>query len=1184
MRGRRETTRVSFGVIGPLVAMVAILGVVRPGHAAPADVCSMPTPKLGADPHKAEKIDRRITTDHALVSDEHAYRLRATKTDSWVLAGGTERTYARTETVWDPSLRLALEEHVHLDAETVAVTARSYDEVGNVIAVIKPVDTVHDYGTGALLRSSGPNEYPCDPCFGLAREQTRTDVDGLGRPVATYVSRDVGFGYVLAKVAETGYVDPVVDGAATSVTSRSLLEYGTARWAEERTSYDGHGRPIATEVMGHTPTPRTHYSYAADGTLVAVAVPDPSQDTGAQVTYHYTYDSLGRPTGLRRPDGSGTDLSYAGVTHTRRDVPGAAGGAVGVTELHHDAFGRLAMVREGLGAPGSWVTTTYGYDPRDAVRRIADPDGIVTELEHDWAGRRTRVTRESRVWRYGYDHNGNLSWEISPPEGALESPYTTTFAYDDLDRVVSRLIAPRELSLADREALGVHQVVYAYDGLAPGTNGVGRLTQVTTLGPGNQVVFDRGYRYDAEGNEIEDRLDYQLAGQGGGRTVRTTYDPGGRARELDYGDGAAHHTTTTRARFLYDGRGLAAQVRVQLAGGAWTSEAILQRNAAGLVTQRVRPTIPAQTATWSYDPLGRIVRQRVQHGTTLLAEQVLQYYGSDDLRRLEHWASGAGWRTFQYAYDALHQLRSVVGTGLSAGYDFTPGGRLALVQVDAQPASGQDVQNRLVQYIYQAADREMVTELRNPDGSYLARYAYDPAGNTTLREQQGTPTTFLWDGDDQLRRATSGSSREEYFYGHDGQRLATVRRTAFGAGGTFGVSQLKLFHGPLEVWLSSGGAATHRFAHVSLGTPVARVESRPSVTPTVETQYHSTLQSLLAAVSPSGSLEASFVYGPYGEILHAAGTAQSTHRRRYNDKHQDDLTGLYYYGYRYYDPVSLLWTSADPQYRFTPDRAWDQPRLANLYSFNLGNPLKYVDPDGRHPVALAIGGRAMAAAARTPTGRRVIAGALAGATTKISLEGIRQAQSRRFNGMRLFAAGLSGATEGAMLGASLAAKPVQVAVAAGTGAGAGSAVENLVTGQPMGVDDAVNATASAALGAAGAGIAARAAGGRTIDPARMLPERAGPTGHISPGEVVGRTPAQIDARARELGLQPRGPDPAGGRGAYVDPQTGQQRILSHPNASPPHGHVNNPRGQRIGPDGRIVAPESSEAHLPIRRQ
>jgi hypothetical protein len=99
---------------------------------------------------------------------------------------------------------------------------------------------------------------------------------------------------------------------------------------------------------------------------------------------------------------------------------------------------------------------------------------------------------------------------------------------------------------------------------------------------------------------------------------------------------------------------------------------------------------------------------------------------------------------------------------------------------------------------------------------------------------------------------------------------------------------------------------------------------------------------------------------------------------------------------------------------------------------------------------------------------------------------------------------------------------------------------------------------------------------------KSVPANAGPVVHISPSEVAGKTPVQIDARARQLGLVPKGPDPASGRGAYVDPQTGQQRILLHPNASPPHGHVNNPAGQRIGLNGEVVPPESPAAHLPIK--
>ncbi|MEO8905254.1 MAG: toxin TcdB middle/N-terminal domain-containing protein [Polyangiaceae bacterium] len=103
---------------------------------------------------------------------------------------------------------------------------------------------------------------------------------------------------------------------------------------------------------------------------------------------------------------------------------------------------------------------------------------------------------------------------------------------------------------------------------------------------------------------------------------------------------------------------------------------------------------------------------------------------------------------------------------------------------------------------------------------------------------------------------------------------------------------------------------------------------------------------------------------------------------------------------------------------------------------------------------------------------------------------------------------------------------------------------------------------------------------------KQLAERAGPTGEITTSEVAGKTPAQIDARARQLGLEAKGANPAQGRGSYIDPQTGEQRILSHPNDTKfgPHGHVNDIRGNRIGPGGRNVPPESIPAHLPIKKE
>jgi hypothetical protein len=86
---------------------------------------------------------------------------------------------------------------------------------------------------------------------------------------------------------------------------------------------------------------------------------------------------------------------------------------------------------------------------------------------------------------------------------------------------------------------------------------------------------------------------------------------------------------------------------------------------------------------------------------------------------------------------------------------------------------------------------------------------------------------------------------------------------------------------------------------------------------------------------------------------------------------------------------------------------------------------------------------------------------------------------------------------------------------------------------------------------------------------------------IDPGDIAGRTPAEIDAFAQEHGLIPKGPDPMAGKGSYTDPITGQQRVLCHPAACPPHAHVNNPAGQRLDINGNVVPAESPAAHLPL---
>ena len=58
----------------------------------------------------------------------------------------------------------------------------------------------------------------------------------------------------------------------------------------------------------------------------------------------------------------------------------------------------------------------------------------------------------------------------------------------------------------------------------------------------------------------------------------------------------------------------------------------------------------------------------------------------------------------------------------------------------------------------------------------------------------------------------------------------------------------------------------------------------------------------------------------------------------FNGKELDEETGLYYYGARYYDPVTSVWQSVDPLAEKYPNRS--------PYEYTFSNPIKYLDPNG----------------------------------------------------------------------------------------------------------------------------------------------------------------------------------------------------------------------------------------------
>jgi RHS repeat-associated protein len=62
----------------------------------------------------------------------------------------------------------------------------------------------------------------------------------------------------------------------------------------------------------------------------------------------------------------------------------------------------------------------------------------------------------------------------------------------------------------------------------------------------------------------------------------------------------------------------------------------------------------------------------------------------------------------------------------------------------------------------------------------------------------------------------------------------------------------------------------------------------------------------------NGAVYANYEYSPFGENIWASGPVAAFNPIRFSSKFEDPESGLYYYGYRYYNPSTGRWLSKDP--------------------------------------------------------------------------------------------------------------------------------------------------------------------------------------------------------------------------------------------------------------------------------
>jgi RHS repeat-associated protein len=244
----------------------------------------------------------------------------------------------------------------------------------------------------------------------------------------------------------------------------------------------------------------------------------------------------------------------------------------------------------------------------------------------------------------------------------------------------------------------------------------------------------------------------------------------------------------------------------------------------------------------------------------------------------------------------------------------------------------------------------------DPDGTYTAKYEYDPHGNMTRM-----PHLVLIESDhrDQLRmtqeQVVDGGTGERTYYVYDaaGQRVRKVTERQTGTR-----KDERIYVGGFEVYREYNGHAVwakleRETLHVTDGQQrIALVETKtvdadgpPSTpTPLIRYQLGNHLGSALLELDESGEVISYEEYYPYGATAYQAGRSLaevSQKRYRYTAKERDEETGFYYHGARYYACWLGRWTAADP-IGIVDD--------INVYAYVHGRVSNAVDPDGRQSV------------------------------------------------------------------------------------------------------------------------------------------------------------------------------------------------------------------------------------------
>jgi insecticidal toxin complex protein TccC len=363
-----------------------------------------------------------------------------------------------------------------------------------------------------------------------------------------------------------------------------------------------------------------------------------------------------------------------------------------------------------------------------------------------------------------------------------------------------------------------------------------------------------------------------------------------------------------------------------------------------------------QDLRYEYDPVGNVLKV------------------SNDAEETRFWRNQKVVPENTYTYDSLYQLVSATGremananpqsTGLPAAtvplptdsaaftnytrtYTYDDAGNLTQIRHSA-PATGNNHTTAIT--VSDRSNRGVLSTLTENATEVDALFT---AGGQQTQLQPGqtlswTPRNELLKVTPVVREGTTDDS-ESYRYDADSRRVLKVgahntgnsmqtQRVVYlpGLERRITVSDGKETESLQVITVGEAGRAQVRVLHWESGKPADISDGQ------VRYSYDNLIGSNGLELDGDGNIISQEEYYPYGgtAILTARSQAEVAYRTiRYSGKERD-ATGLYYYGYRYYQPWAGRWLSSDPA--GTVDGL-------NLYRMCRNNPASLKDYDGRTP-------------------------------------------------------------------------------------------------------------------------------------------------------------------------------------------------------------------------------------------